>query len=234
LLDSDPEAGVTFSWSELIDVDGRPLGMIQKPRANSFTPALIFCRNPVGNGSAPVISRAVLDRIEFPHPEHGYSCWFDETFRQSEDIECWTRIALTVATGFACVQEPLTLYRISAGGLSADTERQLETWLRFRDKMATIDAGFVAAAGPLAKAYQLRYLARRSIYDGEARRAAFLVLQALVSSPRILREEPGRTLATIAAAVIGMAMPLCVLERLRRLGARILQRIPSRQMAQET
>lgn len=224
LLESDPEAGVTFSWSELIDVDGAPLGMIQKPRTNSITQALIFCRNPIGNGSAPVLRRAVLDRIEFRHPEHGHTCWFDETFRQSEDIECWTRIALTVATGFACVQEPLTLYRISSGGLSADTGRQLETWLRFRDKMAKIDPGFVQAIGPLAKAYQLRYLARRSIYDGEARRALSLMTQALVSSPRILREEPGRTLATAAAAVAGVAMPRFLLERLRQFAAHILQR----------
>ncbi len=224
LVDSDPEAGVTFSWSELIDIEGRSLGMVQKPREKVFTPAFIFCRNPIGNGSAPVLSRAVLDHIEFQHPEFGYSCWFDETFRQSEDVECWTRIALTTATGIACVPEPLTLYRISAGGLSAHTGKQLESWRRFRDKMATIDSRFVAAVGPLAQAYQLRYLARRSIYDGNAFRAVTLVVQSIVSSPRILYEEPGRTLTTAAAAFGSLIMPRFVFDRVRQFAAYCKQR----------
>ncbi len=51
IFDADIEAGVTFSWSALIDDDGLPLGMVQKPRKKTYTPAAIFCRNPIGNGS---------------------------------------------------------------------------------------------------------------------------------------------------------------------------------------
>lgn len=207
LLDSDSETGVTFNWSALIDQQGKELGMVQKPRSNCFTPAFIFCRNPIGNGSSPIIRRNVLDRIEFSHPQHGYSCWFDESFLQSEDIECWTCIALTVATKFSCINESLTYYRISPDGLSANTDNQFESWTRFHDKMALIDPNFVAKTGPLARAYQLRYLARRAIYSGKGPEALKLFARAMASSPSILTQEPGRTLVTGAGAAAATILP---------------------------
>lgn len=215
LLESEPEIGFTFSWSEMIDETGNSLGMIQRPQARKITPASVFCRNPIGNGSSAVVRRSVLDTIEFPYPVGNYACWFDETFRQSEDIECWTRIALSVATRFSCINETLTRYRIAASGLSADTDRQLETWELFCDKIKAIDPGFVAKTGPLARAYQLRYLARRSVFAGDGVRGGMLLLRALRSSPRILTEEPLRTLSTIAGTLAAIALPYSALHWLR-------------------
>ncbi len=50
LLDSAPDVGLTFSASELIDDDGSPIGLVQRPGNGAFTPEHVFCRNPVGNG----------------------------------------------------------------------------------------------------------------------------------------------------------------------------------------
>ena len=50
---------------------------------------------------------------------------FDETFRQSEDIECWMRFALTTDWSIEGVPGLLTEYRINATGLSARTDAQL-------------------------------------------------------------------------------------------------------------
>jgi glycosyltransferase involved in cell wall biosynthesis len=91
-LDNSPDVDVSFSGSHFIDANGTRLRQAQRPKLYQVSAADIFCRNPVGNGSAPVIRRAALDAIAFPHPhEPGRTCWFDESFRQSEDIELWTR-----------------------------------------------------------------------------------------------------------------------------------------------
>jgi hypothetical protein len=80
----------------LIDDDGRFLKQAQRPRLTGVDAAHILKRNPIGNGSAPVIRRAVFDAIAYrPAFQIARDWYFDETFRQSEDIECWVRIALT-------------------------------------------------------------------------------------------------------------------------------------------
>ena len=156
VMQGNPAIGLSFSASRLIDGEGRPLGLVQSPSRPGCAAADIFCRNPVGNGSAPVIRRAALDAIAFHDAERDRLCWFDESFRQSEDIECWTRIAATTPWTFAYVDGALTDYRVTLGGLSANTSAQLATWRRFRAKVASYAPGLEAEHGDLAEAYQLR------------------------------------------------------------------------------
>jgi len=203
VLERDRGAGVVFAASNFVDDDGAPLGLVQKPQRTSYTPADVFCRNPVGNGSSPIIRRETLDAIAFDDDRYGRTCWFDESFRQSEDIECWTRIAALTPWRFVYVDEALTEYRVNSTGLSAHTGRQLETWRRFRAYAPDLEARH----GNLAEAYQLRYLARRAV-RGQSGAAAFrMSLQAVALSPRILVEEPARTVTTIAAAALQAVLP---------------------------
>jgi glycosyltransferase involved in cell wall biosynthesis len=216
-LDGDPEIGVSFSASALIDDDGLDIGLAQRPRDENFSLERIFCRNPVGNGSAPVIRRAVFDSIAFFDETLRRLCWFDETFRQSEDIECWTRIAAAGAWRFGYVDAPLTRYRVSREGLSANVEKQLATWRCFRAKVALYAPRLEARAGDLAEAYQLRYLARRSIRSSQFAQALRLILAGLKLSPRMLAEEPARTVSTLAAALLGVTLPASLFKTLTRL-----------------
>ncbi|HEY8580871.1 MAG TPA: glycosyltransferase family 2 protein [Beijerinckiaceae bacterium] len=226
-LDAEPTVGVSFSWSAMIDEAGRALGMAQRPRPGAVDAAHVFCRNPVGNGSAAVIRRAALDDIVFRDPGHGEACWFDETFRQSEDIECWTRMAATTRWRFACVPAPLTLYRVNRDGLSANVEAQFATWTRFRQAVACYAPDLEARCGGLAQAYQLRYLARRAVHGGDFATARRLVAAGLRSDPRILIQEPARTLVTIAAAVLLGAVPARLRETVQRRGAALAARLPA-------
>ena len=157
----------------------------------------------------------MFNQIEFSHPVAHYSCWFDESYRQSEDIECWTRIALTTKAGFGCIPEPLTLYRVNADGLSANTDVQLATWRRFRDKVATIDPEFARRIAPCSEAYQLRYLARRAIFSGDSKRAVGFAFGALRYWPGILWEEPRKTLVTLLGALAIAVMPQKIIGKLR-------------------
>ena len=201
-LDARPEVGISYSGSEFIDAASRPLGLFQRPRLCGVDAAHLFRRNPIGNGSAPVLRRAMLDRVAYrPAGEVQRDWWFDETFRQSEDIEMWLRLALTTDWEIEGLPGALTLYRVNGGGLSANTGRQLAAWERMVEKLTPLNPAFFAAHAPAARAYQLRYLARRAVSDGDGPRACDLVLRALASSRRPLAEEPAKTLTTCAAAV---------------------------------
>jgi glycosyltransferase involved in cell wall biosynthesis len=213
-LAREPGVGVSFAASRFVDDAGEPIGLIQRPSRATFEAADIFCRNPVGNGSAPVIRRATLEAIAFYDAGLERTCWFDESFRQSEDIECWTRIAATTSWQFGYIDEALTDYRVNSTGLSANTGKQLETWRRFRAKVKSYAPDLEAAHGNTAEAYQLRYLARRAV-RGNAKNSPALGMmgRALTLSPRLLVEEPSRTLVTLAAAFAQRALPEPVFER---------------------
>lgn len=219
-LEADAGVAVSFSASRLIDEAGQPLGPVQRPSRRSMAPVDLLCRNPVGNGSAPLIRRSALDRIAFVDPALGRTCWFDESFRQSEDIECWMRIAVAGAGRFAYLDEPLTDYRISSRGLSANVAAQLASWRRFRTKVKGYAPAIEAAAGDLAEAYQLRYLARRAVHAGDAGTGLALVLAAVRLAPRIVAEEPVRTLSTLAAAAARGILPDALFQRILRSAAR--------------
>ena len=65
--------------SRFIDEDGQPLRIKQAGKLKQIAPADIFCRNPIGNGSAPVLRRSALDKIAFRHPADQHRlCFFDE------------------------------------------------------------------------------------------------------------------------------------------------------------
>ncbi len=200
-LDANPGVAISFSGSELIDAQGRPTGMAQRPRLRGITAAHVFKRNPIGNGSAAVLRRAALADVAFrPAQEEQRDWWFDERFRQSEDIEFWLRLALTTDWEIEGIPGLLTCYRVAPGGLSAGIEAQFGYWNRMVGKLSPMAPLFFAATLPVARAYQYRYLARRAVSAGDGEQALALVRSGFACSWRPLLEEPVKTLTTAAAA----------------------------------
>ncbi len=200
-LDTAPEVGVSFSRSRFIDAQGQSLGIYQMPKLTDITPGYLFCRNPISNGSCVVIRKAVLTEIQFQDNLYGTveDFYFDDSFRQSEDIECWLRITLQTAWKIEGIPEALTLYRVNMGGLSANTLNQYAAWERILLKAQSTHPEFVKTWGNKARAYQLRYLARRAASQRSAKMATQLLHKALATDWRIVLEEPRRTLLTLAA-----------------------------------
>lgn len=200
-LDMSPDVGLSYAGSILIDDEGQPLGLKQTPRLHSITAAEVFKRNPVGNGSVAVFRRAALMDIAYtPQKDRPRQWFFDETFRQSEDIECWLRLALTTDWEIEGILGHLTKYRIACGGLSANTNKQLASWNRVVEKLRPLNPAFFANHEPAARAYQLRYLARRAVSAGDGFKAGKYAHEFLKASLRPLFEEPMKTLTTLAAA----------------------------------
>ena len=201
-LTANPDVGVSYAGSRLIDRDGQVLSVAMRPKLGKITPRDIICRNPVGNGSAPVLRKSALERSVFMHPTLiGRKCWFDEDFRQSEDIEMWIRLAVKHGVQFAGISGLLTDYRIIPGALSANVVKQYLSWTKMLRKLRSYAPEFVAAHGDTARAYQLRYLARRSLQLGNLDLAKDFMRKSIGLQPRILTQEPRKTTVTAAAII---------------------------------
>ncbi len=59
-LDANPDVGISFSATSLIDADDRPLGEFQPPKLENITPSYLFKRNPVSTISTVVARRVAL------------------------------------------------------------------------------------------------------------------------------------------------------------------------------
>ena len=208
-LDRSPKVGISFSRSAFIDEDSQPLGYYQMPKLKEITTPDILCRNPIGNGSAPVIRRQVFQEISVQKDLYGVveDFFFDDSFRQSEDIECWLRMAIQTSWLFEGIPESLTLYRVNGGGLSASVPKQLASWERVMEKIKIYDPKLLKEWGSLARAYQLRYLARRAWQLRDKQLALKLIHEALVTDGRIMIKEPQRTLMTIGAIYLLALLP---------------------------
>jgi glycosyltransferase involved in cell wall biosynthesis len=206
-LNSHPNIGVSYCPSLFVNEQGGLIGIGQFPKLKEITSKDIFCRNPVGNGSAPVIRHRLLREMTFECPKTGHIAVFDEELSQSEDIVLWLRIALHERWEFEGIDVPLTYYRINNSGLSANVTKQYANWCLAVKKNIVGHEEFFQRYLALARAYQLRYLARRAIRSGNSWSALKLIYKALITHPRIIVEEPLRTLATFGFALISI-LPL--------------------------
>ena len=225
-LDENPLVGVSFSRSAFIDEQGRHLNTYQMPKLNNITVAHLMCRNPVGNGSAPVVRKEVFEQIGVMENIHGVDelHYFDDSFRQSEDIECWIRIAATTSWQFEGLSDPLTLYRINSASLSANIPKQLASWEKVMDKLKSYSPELWEQNVDLARAFQLRYLARQAIRQKDGHTSFALVRQAFKSSPAMLFKEPGRTILTVVAAVTLLVVPKNIYQKLEPVGISLVGR----------
>ena len=203
-LDGNPRLGVSYSGSAFINQDSNLIGVHQDPKLFGISAQDIYCMNPIGNGSAPVIRKATFDSIEFKSPRCvGNELWyFDEKFRQSEDVECWMRIALNTHWEFEGIAPRLTYYRVNEIGLSANWKAQLNSWLKMAAHINTYAPDFVTKNYRLAKAHQYRYLARRAIMSKEGLTAFNLLAKSIASHPFILIKNMNKTLLTLLCSFV--------------------------------
>jgi glycosyltransferase involved in cell wall biosynthesis len=234
-LEKSPSVGVSFSCSAFIDETGKPLGLYQKPKLTGITIPNLLCRNPISNGSAPVIRREVFEAIKFQDNLYGTveDFYFDDRFRASEDIECWFRIAIQTEWQIEGIPEALTLYRVNSGGLSASVFKQLDSWEQVIEKTRSYAPDLVAQWENPARAYQLRYLARRAITLKDGSIAVKLFHRALATHWRILLEEPRRTLLTWSATYLLWLLPQPFYYQLEGLALKITEVTQRRRILQD-
>ncbi|MEC4894084.1 MAG: glycosyltransferase [Oscillatoria sp. PMC 1051.18] len=215
-LENNPQVGVSFSRSAFIDEEGKSLGIYQMPRLKDIVPVNILCRNPVGNGSAPVVRRQTLEDIKYQKEYRGNweDCYFDEQLHHQEDIECWLRISLKTSWQVEGIPEALTLYRVNFSGASTNIYKQLDYLETMLAKTEIYAPELIARWGNATRAYQLRYVARRLVSLRDGGSAVKLTHQAIATYPQIILAEPRRTFLTLAAAYSLWLLPQKFYQRL--------------------
>jgi glycosyltransferase involved in cell wall biosynthesis len=206
-LDANPQVGASYAGSELRDAAGNALGILQLPKLGRARAKDVFCGRAILNGSSPVFRRAMLEESALPSSAPGRLCIFDESLRRSEDVECWTRLALTSRFEFEGIAGALTYYRVSASGLSADVIKQLDSWDAVFARLAPIDPAFIAAHGKEARSRELRYLARRCVQMRDRGLGLSLAWEGLRHFPLLLLLEPAKTATTLLACLLMRLLP---------------------------
>lgn len=223
-LEKSLSVGVSFSHSAFIDEMGNSLGLYQISKLTEVTPLDLLCRTPIGNGSAAVFRREVFEAIKFQDNLYGTveDFYFDEHFRESEDVECWLRMALQTDWEIKGIPEPLTLYRVNSAGLSANLFKKLESWEKLIEKIRSYAPEQMAKWEKPAMAYQLRYLARRAVTRHVGSVAVQLFHRSLITYWPLLIEEPCRTLSTGAAAYLLCLLPVPFYQAIEALALQVI------------
>lgn len=226
--------GVSYSSSAFIDDDNNPLGIYQMPKLLNISVGHIICRNPIGNGSAPVIRRKVLDAIAFEDDRYGQveAFYFDDGFRSCEDLECWFRIATQTDWAFEGLPDVLTLYRVNPGGLSANLANHLAHWERVIEKTRSYAPDIIAEWEHRARGYLLRYLARRAITLRDGGLASTYFNQAVAEHWPMVLEEPKRTVITGTATWLLWLLPRPFYQWLEATGLQVIRWVQDRRLVQ--
>lgn len=137
-------AGLAYTWYARIDPESHIISLGHRPNAEGQVLQDIFRGNFIGNGSAALIRRSVLEEVR----------GFDPGLRAQgaqgcEDFSIYFRIAENHE--FALVPEPLTGYRTLPGNMSSDMLQMLRSWRivaaemtgRHPDSTAAITDGLV-------------------------------------------------------------------------------------------
>ena len=211
-LEKFPEIGVSFSYSKFINEYDQPLGLYQFSKIKNITPLDLLCRTPIGNGSAAVFRKKVFEDIQFPAEVNSVleNHYFDETFRETQDVECWMRIAVQTNWRMEGIPEPLTLYRVNSQGISANLDKKLIAWDRLLAKVYSYTPEQMKHWEKPAKAYHFRHLARRAVTLQDGKQATTLFWRGVIAYPKILVEEPFRTCLTGMAAMTLWLLPTSI------------------------
>jgi GT2 family glycosyltransferase len=201
LLDADPGLDLTFSWSRVVDEEGRDTGRHNAVPIASIPGGLTFeglvIENFVGNGSTAVCRREALIRAGLFDPELRRSC---------EDLDAWLRIAALRDGNIGLVPEVLASYRMRGGQMTRDWRRMAAGWNTVIAKAAAANPARVARVERHARARLERFLAYIAYESGEPAEARRMLLRAWRAAPRSLARDR-RAWMTTAAVLAGAVLP---------------------------
>lgn len=191
-LDKSPEVGISFTSSIIIDENSKQTGGSLNPKLKNISFLDLLKSNPVGNGSAAILRRQVLDDIalDVSRGECVETDYFDEAFKRAEDLELWLRVLLTTSWKMEGIKPALTLYRVNSQGLSANFEQQFNSLQNVLDKAYSYASDRVVQSRQLATAYQYLYLARSAARLKDKKSSMCYLKKSIFSYWRIVLEKP--------------------------------------------
>ena len=113
------------------------------------------------------------------------------------------------------------MYRVNGEGLSANILKQLDSWEQMITKHRDRFPELMAEWENPARAYQLRYLARRAVRLKNGKMAVSFVHRALATHKSIIFAEPNRTISTLGAAYLLRLLPISFYDRCESWGLKL-------------
>jgi glycosyltransferase involved in cell wall biosynthesis len=187
-FDSFLNLGISFGRVEFISSDGKSTGVISSSKLSRIEPKHLYYENLIVTPSNAVIQRAVLGQIGNFNP--------DKDLAGLEDLELFLR---TICWGYKVegVNQVLTYYRTVEAGISSNLHRMEQHWERFSEIARGYAPELVEQNYKGAKAYFLRYLARRSLRLGISAKVGLdFMMRSWQTDWRLVLREPRRTLLT--------------------------------------
>ena len=236
-LESSPFVGMSFCRSGFVDENGKFLGTYQMPKLKRINLSYLLRCNPIGNGSAGVIRRKVLEDIKFTHQRHGNleDCYFDEQFRVSGgETDFLLRILIQTKWKIEGIPAALTLYRVNSGGMTANLLKRLQSASQEVEKTRSYAPELNLHWHGAIKAYYIRYLARSAVRFRKGKTSVKLIHQALHNYWQMILEEPYRTISTLVAAYLLLLLPQKLYNQIEIFVVKIIGTLQERRINQDT
>lgn len=190
---ANPDVGVSFTSSLIINENSESTNQSLNPKLKNISILDLLKSNPIGNGSAAVIRKEVLEEIAYSGEDGNGALvkyYFDETLRRAEDIELWLRLSIKTDWKLEGIEPPLTLYRVNSEGLSSNFEQQFESLQTVLDKTFSYAPESISKWRRLATAYQYLYLARTAARLNDKNSSVKYLVSAISSYRKIVLEKP--------------------------------------------
>ncbi len=192
-LQQRPSVGVSFSQAAILDERGRPAGQCSRGRTRGVKTAHLLYSNPTTTTSTLVVRRKLFNLVGLFNPGMSFA----------EDLEWLIRASLARGHCLEGLDQPLTWYRTSSQGLSAQLDQMQAGWEQLIHEVRTYAPKLVERHYHNARAEHLYYLARRALrLPDQAHRAAQFLRAAMAADPRLLMRKPLNVLAVFALSHI--------------------------------
>ncbi len=195
-MDAQPRADLTFSWSRVMDEDGRDTGLTSRLWNGPISFSELLADNSIGNGSALVFRREALVAAG----------GIDAAFAACYDLDAWLRIGALRPGNLWAIPEFLTFCRRRPGQITSDValiERSFELLLQ---KARWFAPRAVALVEGRARSNMQRVCAYGWYQAGCYGRALGAMTRSLRRAPRVFFSDR-RNWEMAVAALSGLLLP---------------------------
>ncbi len=180
-LQTNPEAGVAYSWTDYIDESGRFLRPGSHIDVSGDVYNNLLVTNFLENGSNPLIRRQALAEVG----------GFEGLFTPAEDWDMWLRLAARYQ--FVCVPVTQVLYRVSTNSNSSNVSKLEHGALQVINRAFTQAPPSLKYLKKPSKANLYKYLTFKSLEGNPGKcqslRALKFILNTVSNQPSLLYKK---------------------------------------------
>ena len=195
-FEQNPGVDLTFSWSRIVDEQGRDTGLTSRTWEGPVSFAELLADNVIGNGSALIVRREALAAAGGIEP----------TLAFCHDIDFWLRVALLRPGNLRAIPEFLTFYRRRPGQLTRKIEPMENSFERVLERARKLAPDVVRRVEKKARCNMQRFFAFGSYQNGDYSGALVLLKRSFTAAPFGFLADI-RNWKMTAAALAGLTLP---------------------------